>query len=89
MVKDLAEAEEKCWEATCYRTVSQAMESGSSESPAQRGYEQQRQVRNPVGFTSYTARDDVVKKLGEEYRNLPQDERMMMKTRVLNMIGSM
>lgn len=44
IVKDLAEAEKSCWEAEYYRTVSEAMEGGSSGSS---GYQQ------PMGRMGY------------------------------------
>lgn len=87
MVKDLAESEKNCWKATYYRSLVQAMETHDVDA---RGYDTQRQpVRQPVGFTSISPQNDVVKKLGEEYRSLPKEERLMMKSRILNVIGSM
>lgn len=83
MVKDLAEAEKYCWEATYYRSISQAMETYEA---GQRGYEQPRQPAKVMGSSPH---DDIIGKLEEEYRNLTQEERLMMKSRVLNVLGSM
>ena len=92
MVKDLAEAEKECWEATYYRTVTEAMEKGSSgyttgtpmtlagygSSAMRQGYDS--------GFSSH---DDIISKLGDAYHNLSPEERMSMKSKVLTMLGSM
>lgn len=98
MVKDLAEAEKSCWEASYYRKVTEAMEGSSgyssSGSPAnggggnmgygssRSGYGSMRSGYNSMGH------GDLMEKLAEEYRNLNQDERMRMKNQVLSTLGS-
>ena len=48
MVKDLAEAEEKCWEAEYYRSVTESM--GQSQGYEQQGYDRPR-MNQPMGYT--------------------------------------
>ena len=87
MVKDLAEAEEKCWKAQYYRNaVTEAMESkygyGSTGSPANGGN------MSRMGYSDQK-HDDIVEKLGEEYKHMSPEERMMMRSKVLTKLGSM
>ena len=93
MVKDLAEAEKSCWEASYYRKVTEAME-GSS------GYTQMTNS-NPasgggnMGYGMSSARQgygsmghgDLIEKLSEEYRQLGPEERMMYKNRIFTELG--
>ena len=99
MVKDLAEAEESCWEASYYRKVTEAMEGSSgyssSGSPANggggnMGYDSMRPGYGSMrsGYNSM-GHDDLMEKLAEEYRSLSQDERMRMKNQLLTKLGSM
>lgn len=81
MVKDLAEAEEKCWKAQYYRNaVTEAMESkygyGSTGSPANGG----NMARMGYGDTKH---DSLVDELGKEYQRMSPDEKMMMRTKIL------
>lgn len=81
MVKDLAEAEEKCWKAQYYRNaVTEAMESkygyGSTGSPANGG----NMSRMGYGDTKH---DSLVDELGKEYQRMSPDEKMMMRTKIL------
>jgi len=81
MVKDLAEAEESCWEASYYRTVTEGMEKNSGNTnTARTGY-------NAPQRQDYTS--DTITKLTEEYRNLTPDERNQMRDRILSMFGMM
>ena len=93
MVKDLAEAEEKCWKAQYYRhVVSEAMES-------KYGYpmnDRQMQDRQGYGMNAMRSgyqskqneQDNLIEQLGNEYRNLSHDEKMMMKSKILTKLGS-
>lgn len=96
MVKDLAEAEKSCWEASYYRKVTEAMEGSSgytqmtNSNPASGGGNMARQ-----GYDSQSMRQgyssmghgDLIEKLSEEYRNLGPEERMMMKNRIFTELG--
>lgn len=97
MVKDLAEAEESCWKAQYYRNiVSDAMEQkyGYSD-PTQaentrQGYgsTSMRQGYGSTGMrqgygSDHMEQSDIIGKLGEEYRRLAPNDRMMMKNKVL------
>lgn len=95
MVKDLAEAEERCWEAAYYRSVTEAMEKSSGYTPidyqgqgsARQGYGNQSMRQ---GYSSGSmGHNDIIEKLGEEYRGLSREEKTMMKNKVLTMLGSM
>lgn len=95
MVKDLAEAEKSCWEASYYKAVTQAMEGGQDAAGygAMRGYGQQ-SMRQGYGQGQQGGRqgyhgDELIDKLGEEFRSLSPDEQIMMKGKVLSVIGSM
>lgn len=97
MVKDLAAAEESCWEAAYYRSVTEAMKESKGYSGydgagnnARQGYGQQtaRQGYSSMGYGSM-GYDEVIEKLGDEYRKLPVEERMSMKSKVLATLGSM
>lgn len=99
MVKDLAEAEEKCWKAQYYRNaVTEAMENkyGYTGSPAnggtmnnvRQGYNVQSE-RMGYGSMGRMGHDELIDKIGEEYRNLQPDERVMMKSKLLTKLGSM
>ena len=94
MVKDLAEAEESCWEASYYRKVTEAMEGSSgyttmtNSNPASGGGNMgygnsMRQGYSSMGY------DDLIEKLGAEFRDLNPEERMRMKNKVLTVLGSM
>ena len=85
MIKDLAEAEKSCWEAEYYKSVSQAMENPAGyDSMGYRGG----QTGGRSGYGSM-GHDDIIEKLGERYRSLGTDERMMFKSKVLSTIGTM
>lgn len=94
MVKDLAEAEKSCWEAAYYRSVTEAMKDSksgySTSGMARQGYGQQsaRQGYDSMGYNSM-GYNDIIEKLGDEYRKLPAEERMSMKSKVLTTLGSM
>lgn len=97
MVKDLAEAEKSCWEAQYYRNaVSEAMQEKygytqvSTGSPANGGGNVGRsgygmpQASERQGYgMGRMGHDDIIEKLGEEFRMLSPNEQMMMKTKVL------
>lgn len=91
MIKDLAEAEKSCWEASYYKSVTEAMDSrqdslGYNGRMSDRsGYARQGQM----GYNTTMGHDDIIGKLAEEYRNLSPEERMMMKSKVLTTLGSM
>lgn len=93
MVKDLAEAEKSCWEASYYRQVSEAMEGSSGYSSmggGRSGYgSQQSSMRQGYGSTGSMGHGDLIDKLGEEFRNMDPSERMSMKNKVLTVLGSM
>lgn len=97
MVKDLAEAEKSCWEASYYRLAVEGMQKGSGYGSgggtgSSAGYSgQSASSRQGYGMQGYGSmgHGDIVEKLGEEYRNLGPDERMMMRTKVLTAVGAM
>ena len=111
MVKDLAEAEKSCWEASYYRKINEAMESssgyGSTGSPANSGalgYGGQggssggggggggRSGYNSMSrqcYGSSMGHSELIETLGEEFRNMPPEYCMMMKSKVLSVIGGM
>jgi len=93
MIKDLAESEESCWEASYYRKVVEAMEGSSgytqmtNSNPASGGGNMSRQgygMRQGYGSMGH---DDIIEKLSEEYRQLGPEERMMMKNRIFTELG--
>lgn len=87
MVKDLAEAEKECWEASYYRAITEAMgnSSGYAMNQPMRGYsDMQRQ-----GYGNAMGYDDIIEKLGDEYRHLNPEERTKMRSRVLTKLGAM
>mgnify|MGYP006916039935 CR=1 FL=1 len=84
MVKDLAEAEKSCWEATYYKSVSEAMDASGydgSSMQARAGYTGMR------GYHQDTKDDDVIELLSKEYRDLGPDERLAMRKRVFSTLG--
>lgn len=100
MVKDLAEAEKSCWEAQYYRNaVGEAMKEkygytqASTGSPANGGGNMARsgydtpQMSERAGYgMGRMGHDDLIEKLGEEFRMLSPNEQMMMKSKVLEKI---
>lgn len=90
MVKDLAEAEKSCWEAQYYRSaVTESMEkkygySGMPGANAQSG----RMGYGNMGYGTM-GYGSLIDKIGEEYRNLPPEERVTMKSQILTKLGSM
>ena len=94
MVKDLAEAEKSCWEASYYRSVSEAMESGqssgySTQQPAndsRRGYSSM--GYGSMGYGSM-GHSDIIEQLGNEFKSLRPEERSMMRDKVLATLGMM
>ena len=94
IIKDMAEAEEKCWKAQYYRNaVTEAMESkyGYGSMTNDMGNPRQGYTVNPMGRQGYDSMggDDIISKIGKEYRNLSPNEKMMMKSKVLSELGSM
>ena len=100
MVKDLAEAEKSCWEASYYRKVTEAMEGPSGYStnsnPASGGGNMgYGGSGGRSGYSTQTARQgygsmghgDLIEKLSEEYRQLGPEERMMYKNRIFTELG--
>ena len=87
MIKDLAEAEESCWEAQYYRhVVTDAMENkyGYTQMGGSQG------VNTRMGYNMQSERpgygsmpDDLVEKIGAKYRSLSPDEKMMMKSKII------
>ena len=95
MVKDLAEAEEKCWKAQYYRNaVTEAMENkyGYPQGTTQMGGSQGVTARQGYGMQSarpgYSmmpmGHEDVIGELEDKYQKLPQEEKMMFKNQVLS-----
>ena len=87
MVKDLAEAEKSCWEAQYYRNaVGEAMKEkygySSTGSPANGGSIVQSE-RQGYGYMGRMGHDDIIEELGNEYQRMSPDEKMMMKTKIL------
>ena len=75
MVKDLAEAEKNCHKATYYETVVDAMG-----------------AKRTVAHTKHhdaTSMEAAIGSLAEEYRKLPEADKITMKSKVLTMLGSM
>lgn len=104
MVKDLAEAEKDCIKATYYDEVTKAMKGesrsgygnamgyGSSRQGAQggnMGYGNMGYGNMGYSQNAPMGHDDLIEKLGEEYRNLSPDERIRMKSSILAKLGSM
>ena len=101
MVKDLAEAEKSCWEASYYRKVTEAMEGSAGYStnsnPASGGGNMGYGSQGGGGHNMQSARQgygsssmghgDLIEKLSEEYRQLGPDERIMMKNRIFTELG--
>lgn len=99
MVKDLAEAEKECWEATYYRKITEAMEGASgytsTGSPANgggMGYGDQGggsrsgygSMRQGYGSMGH---GELIDQLAQEYDRMPPDEQMMMKNKILMKLG--
>lgn len=99
MIKDLAEAEKECWEASYYKEITESMHSaGEGEESARSGYGRSGMTRRSgygtSGATSggasrsgYHSADEVLEMLGEEYHSLSPDERRVMKNKVLSTLG--
>ena len=92
MVKDLAEAEEKCWEAAYYRSVTNAMKDSSERGkkemvtePVRPGYETQMRQGYSQDESNY---DDIIGQIGDHYRNLTPNERTVMKNKIFSALGS-
>lgn len=96
MVKDLAEAEKSCWEAQYYRNVvGEAMKekygysstgspaNGGSMSGGRSGYGTVQSERQGYGYMGRMGHDDIIEELGNEYQRMSPDEKMMMKTKIL------
>ena len=80
MVKDLAEAEESCWKASYYKAVTEAMVGASSA---------RTQGTMPQKVYAPSVHDELIDKLGAEYKRMNPDEKMATKNRILTMMGSM
>lgn len=105
MVKDLAEAEKSCWEASYYRQVSEAMEGSSGY--RQSGYQQSGSMRSGYGAgtgssAGYGAQDNmrqgypgmsghtnIKDELREALQHSTPDERERLRNEVLSMIGAL
>lgn len=85
MIKDLAEAEEYCWEASYYKAVTEAMQGKESKSVETRGYQPQSIRQEYMATSEY---DDLIDKLAEEYRMKTPDEKAAMKTKLLSKLGT-
>ena len=88
MVKDLAEAEKNCWEASYYKATSEAMDSysgysGGSMTTARSGYSNG--MRS--GYQEDSDKDDIIGMLGSEYHSLSPDERRTMRKKVFAALG--
>lgn len=94
-VGELADAVHHLAEAEYYCSIADAMWA------EKHGYTPTDGMRMPMsqtrrGYTEAPMRpgytsggDDIVSKLGEEFRNLPHEEKMMMRNKVLSALGSM
>lgn len=105
MVKDLAEAEGSLWEAEYHREVVKAMKESSGYStttnsnPASgggnMGYGNQGgNMRQGYGMSNPRqgygmGHHDLIDKLGEEFKGMNPEERMMMRNKVLSTLGNM
>ncbi len=89
MVKDLAEAEEKCWEAAYYRSVASAMKESSGYNMPNGSVRQGYDTRMRQGYADdMTEYDKLIDQIGEHYRNLAPNERTTMKNKVFSALGS-
>jgi len=76
MVKDLAEAEEKCWEAEYYKSVASAMEQSSGYSQGSMGYQQPSGYQNArMGYMRPSGHTELMKPLKEALRTASPEER--------------
>ena len=92
MIKDLAEAEEKCWKAQYYRNaVTEAMENkygystqmgGSQGVTARQGYGMQ--TARPGYSMMPMGHEDVIGELEDKYQKLPHEEKAMFRNQVLS-----
>lgn len=82
MVKDLAEAEEKCWKAEYYRAVTEAMEGKQGYDGGHMGYQQRSERRGygrmgePMGAMGRT---DMVESVRMAMMGMSPDERERMR----------
>ena len=79
MVKDLAEAEKYCWEASYYKATSEAMGGYRTESG--------RVVHASQGGYAASDEKNLMKMLEEEYHHLSPNERTAMRNKVLATLG--
>ncbi len=85
MVKDLAEAEKSCWEASYYKAVTESMGNSSGYGATRQGYQAQ-PARSGYGMAY--GHDDLIDKIGEEYRSLSPNEKATMKSQIMSALGS-
>ena len=81
MVKDLAEAEKYCREASYYHSITDAMD----ESAKSRKEHSENSLMKSGNKSM--SKDDALETLREEFRNLAPEERSAMKKRVLTTLG--
>ena len=88
MVKDLAEAEKSCWEASYYKAISEGMEdrAGYGSMAARSGYDYQ---PTRPGYTQAMGHTDLIDKIGSEYHSLSPNEKAEMKKEILKTLGVM
>lgn len=88
MVKDLAEAEEKCWEAEYYHSIVDAMEkSGRSgyDSGARNNRWQHQSGYSRMGYQE--GHEDAVDHLMESMKGMSEEEKMRARERLLSAMG--
>lgn len=82
IVKDLAEAEEKCWKAEYYKAVTEAMETyGNSYSG--------RISKASPSHEHRSEHDDAMEKLRDMLRSANPDDRERLRNEVRTMMGAM
>ena len=94
MVKDLAEAEKSCWEASYYKATTEAMENYSGYDmggmPSRSGYDSYGGSHSGgmrSGYHEDHEHMDLMEMLGKEYKNLGPEERLAMRKRVFATLG--
>lgn len=103
MIKDLAEAEEKCWKAQYYRTVTASMEQGSSGyggTGSSAGYGGQPSMRQGysqtsgydqarMGYMGASGHTDIVEPIRKALQGAGPDEREEIRREILQIAGGL
>ena len=88
MVKDLAQAEKDCWKAQYYRhVVTDAMESKYGYSDANMRPDYAMSSSRSTHSSDMMGHDDLIDKLGEEYKTLMPEQKMAMKSKILTKLS--